>query len=82
MLYKLFNLPVFLISLLIGLLFIYISEPETNNIYIYPTPYNFDKFEYIDIAGNCFDFLANKLNCPSDLTKIKTIPIQTIQNKK
>jgi hypothetical protein len=79
---KLFNLPVFLIALSIGLLFVYLSDIDKDIIYVYPTPYNLDKVEYKDSVGNCFDFSADKISCPSDITKIKTIPVQTINSKK
>lgn len=74
---RLFNLPAFLVSLALGLLFVYLSDSETNTVFVYPTPYNLDKVEYRDSVGNCFDFSADKLECPSDVSLIKTIPIQT-----
>ena len=78
---RLFNFPVFIISLAIGLLFIYLSESEQEEVYVYPTPYNLDKIEYKDTVGNCFDFSADKLKCPDDKSLIKTIPIQTPSKK-
>tara|TARA_R110002072_G_C7785650_1_gene520433 strand:+ start:311 stop:559 length:249 start_codon:yes stop_codon:yes gene_type:complete len=78
---RLFSLPVFLISLTIGLLFIYLSASEEEIVYVYPTPYNLDKIEYKDSVGNCFDFSADKLKCPKDNDLIKKIPIQTTSKK-
>jgi|TARA_R110002072_G_scaffold293386_2_gene462698 hypothetical protein len=77
---RLFSLPVFILSLILGLLFIYLSESEKEVVYVYPTPYNLDKVEYKDSVGNCFDFSADKLKCPDDNTLIKKIPIQTTSN--
>ncbi len=78
---RLFNLPAFLISLSLGLLFVYLSDSESNTVFVYPTPYNLDKVEYKDSVGNCFDFTANKLKCPEDTSLIKTIPIQINKKK-
>jgi hypothetical protein len=74
---RLFNIPVFIIALSLGLLFIFLSDSEEEVVHVYPTPYNLDKIEYRDTVGNCFDFSADKLKCPEDRTLIKTIPIQT-----
>jgi len=78
---KLFSIPVFLIALAIGLLFVYLNEPEGNIIYVYPTPNNVADLEYKDVAENCFAFKANKIECPTDKSKIKTIPIQESDTK-
>ena len=47
-----------------------INNKRSNKIY------NIDDIEYKDVAENCFKFKYNKLQCPSDKGKIKTIPIQ------
>lgn len=78
---RLFNLPAFLLALGLGLLFVFLSESEQEVVHVYPTPYNLEKIEYRDTVGNCFDFSADKLQCPDDKTLIKTIPIQ-IKTKK
>jgi hypothetical protein len=78
---KHFSLPVFLIALAIGLLFVYLHDPQENIIYVYPTPDNIENVEYKDAANNCFAFSANEVECPSDKSKIKNIPIQTKKAK-
>tara|TARA_B100001093_G_scaffold496100_1_gene541329 strand:+ start:1658 stop:1906 length:249 start_codon:yes stop_codon:yes gene_type:complete len=78
---KLFNFPAFIIALALGLLFVYLSDAQKDIVYVYPTPNNLNQVEYKDSAGNCFDFTANKLDCPEDINKIKSIPIQTIEKK-
>ena len=70
------NIPVFLISLAIGLLFVYLFQPELSVIYVYPTPNNNNKIQYKDKADNCFKFNSEEVECPKDITKIKKIPIQ------
>jgi|TARA_B110000971_G_C19823752_1_gene414611 hypothetical protein len=79
---KYINLPVFLGSFLVGLVFIFLSSPQNKIVRVYPTPENVDKIEYIDPANNCFSFQAKKLTCPNDATIIKNIPIQNSNNEK
>lgn len=76
MLGKYINFPVFLVSLAMGILFVYLFHPEMNVIYVYPTPDNQNKILYKDKTDNCFKFNAEELECPDDKTKIKNIPIQ------
>ncbi len=76
MLGKYINFSVFLVSLAIGILFVYLFQPELNVIYVYPTPDNQNKILYKDKTENCFKFNAEKVECPDDTTKIKNIPIQ------
>jgi len=73
---KFFHVPTFIISLATGLFFTYITRPEPTIIYVYPTPDNTDKIQYIDKADNVFSFDYKKVECPSDETKIKNIPVQ------
>jgi hypothetical protein len=77
MLTKFINIPVFIISLAIGLFFVYIWGPELKTIYVYPTPENSVKIQYKDNADNCFVYEATQVNCPADSSKIKAIPIQS-----
>jgi hypothetical protein len=71
------SLPIFLISLAIGLLFIYLMGPEMKTIYIYPSPENVDKILFKDKAENCFYFEEENVECPKDENLISKIPIQS-----
>jgi len=73
---KFISIPVFIVSLAVGLFFVYITNPEPEIIYIYPTPENVDKLQYKDRANNCYDFQQSEVSCPSDQSKIKIVPIQ------
>ena len=73
---KYISFKVFLVSLSIGLLFAYLSTPTPTIIHVYPTPDNADTLEYIDKANNCFKFESTEVECPSDKSLIKDIPIQ------
>jgi len=70
------SVPVFLITLAIGIFLVYLSAPSQKNIYVYPTPENVDKFLWQDGAGTCFGWEAVQVKKPTDSNKIKTIPVQ------
>ena len=76
MIFRFVSLPVFLISVAIGLFFVYLSQPSPTTIYVYPTPDNINKVQYKDKADNCFQFETQEVRCPSDKTTIKPIPVQ------
>ena len=76
MIFKFVSLPVFLISVAIGLFFVYLSQPSPTTIYVYPTPDNINKVQYKDKADNCFQFETQEVRCTSDKTTIKQIPVQ------
>jgi len=73
---KFISIPVFIVSLAVGLFFVYITNPDPEIIYIYPTPENIDKVQYKDKANNCYDFQQSEVACPSDPSKVKIIPVQ------
>lgn len=71
--FKYINIPVFLISLAIGLFCVYMTIPDMRKIYVYPTPDNVDTLQYRDKTNSCFEFKQEKVSCPtneSDITKI------------
>ena len=53
--FNIINLKFFLISLLIGLLFMYLDNGK-RKINVYPTPSNINKIEYKDKAENCYEY--------------------------
>jgi hypothetical protein len=73
---KYISIPIFVLSFLIGMVYIYISSPPTRSILVYPTVDNSNKFQYIDKAENCFTFAAKEEKCPFNTGPLKTIPIQ------
>ena len=73
---KYISIKIFITSLSIGLLYVYLFNPDPTVIYVYPTPDNVGQVEYKDKANNCFQFEANEISCPKDKSKIKTIPVQ------
>lgn len=77
MLLNYISIPVFLISFAVGLFFIYVLGPEMKTIYIYPSPETVGKMLLKDKADNCFYFEEQVVECPTDESKISSIPIQS-----
>lgn len=73
---KYINIPIFLISLALGLLFVYVMGPEKKSVYVYPSPSNYTKYQYRDHADQCFEYIPNQVKCPLNPLSIKTIPTQ------
>jgi hypothetical protein len=74
---KYINIPVFLISLFIGLFVVYITMPDTRKIYVYPTPENVDILQYRDKTDSCFQVKEKEVSCPSNEKDISVIPVQS-----
>ena len=70
------SIPLFIVSFLIGMVYIYLSNPPTRSITIYPTIDNVGKFQYKDRADNCFAFIPTEKKCPFMSNSVKKIPIQ------
>ncbi len=70
------NIPVFILSLAIGLFFVYVFSQSKRKIYVYPTPDNVDTIQYKDETGTCFEFKDEKVGCPSKESEISKIPAQ------
>lgn len=59
---------IFIISLAIGLLFVYIVEPPMKTVYVFPTPENVDRIQYVDHTETCFDFMPQETQCSNEDT--------------
>ena len=73
---KFINIPVFIVSLAIGIFLVYITNPGPDIIYVYPNPDNIDKIQYKDKSGSCFGFTQSEVKCPSNHRDIRKYPIQ------
>jgi len=72
---KYINIPVFIISLAVGLFFVYIYQTDKRIIYVYPKPDNVDYIQYKDATGTCFKPTQEKVKCPKD-AEISKFPAQ------
>jgi hypothetical protein len=76
MISKYIDVPIFIVSLIVGLLIMYYTMPDLRKIYVYPTPENVDLLQYKDKAGNCFSYKEKEVACPTNQNKIAKIPVQ------
>jgi hypothetical protein len=67
------NIKAFLISFAIGLFYIYISNPSTKKITVFPTDDNQNKFQFRDKADNCASFKRVHHECSNNAIDI---PVQ------
>lgn len=73
---KYINIPVFLISFTIGLLYIYVAEEYKKTIIMYPTPDNIKENQYKDKSDHCFTYNLKEVKCPLDDNLLHNIKIQ------
>lgn len=67
------NYPVFFISLILGILMVYWTAPDTKTVIVYPTDDNKHLFQFRDKTNNCFQLNQRIVKCAND---IEEIPIQ------
>lgn len=75
-LFKIINWPIFLISFILGILYIYHMIPFSKEVVVYPTPDNVNEIQYKDNSGTVFEYRAKKVPCPKDTSQITEYPIQ------
>jgi hypothetical protein len=68
---KFINIPLFIISLAIGLFFTYIYQPKIKPIYVLPTPDNIMKIQYKDVTGTCYEMEKEVIKCPTNKSLIE-----------
>ena len=74
---KYLDVRAFIISFALGMFAVYILEPDTTKIKVYPSPDNNQYIQYKDEANNCFTFRQSSISCPKDKTNIYETPIQS-----
>ena len=74
--FKYIDFRVFLLSLLVGLLYIYVAEEHKKSVIVYPTPDNIKDYQYKDKSNNCFSYDLKEVKCPLDANLLHNIKIQ------
>ena len=74
---KYINVPVFIATLVIGIIVMYVIMPDTRKIFVYPSPENIDILQYRDKTGGCFTMKQTETPCPKNEKDIAKIPVQT-----
>lgn len=65
-----------LIGFLIGVCLMTVFSEEPEVVVKYPTPYNTKNITYVDDVGNCYQYKANKVVCPTNNEIISEIPVK------
>ena len=73
--FKIINIKVFLVSLFVGLIFMFFDNNK-KKITVFPTPSNVDDVVFQDAADNCFEYKLEEVKCPSKKSDINNVPIQ------
>ncbi len=58
-----FNLPVFIIAFICGIIYIIYNNPQPKAIIKYPTPYNINKNVYKGLSDECYMFEVHEVKC-------------------
>ena len=69
------RLGYFVVSLAIGLLYVYVSTPSPRVVVQFPSPHNAGKILYRDRDNNCFKYDAQRVTCPADRSLVRPQPI-------
>jgi hypothetical protein len=75
--FKYINIPVFVVSLILGIIAVYYTVPDTRTVYVYPTPENVSMLQYKDKTDTCFAFQQKQVPCPKNPEEIAKIPVQS-----
>ena len=73
---KYIDLRIFLVSLAVGLFYIYISDDYKKVIVLYPTPDNIKQYQYRDKTNSCFTYHLKEVTCPSNHDLYQNVKIQ------
>lgn len=69
------NVIIFLITLALGILYVYAMHPEPKIIVKHPTPDNVNDLIYQDDHENCYKYKAMEIECPADKSLINDHPL-------
>ena len=72
---KYIDLTIFMISLSLGFLFVYLMGAHKKVVHIYPSPENWKDIIMQDKSKTCFRYVQSDVECPSE-SEITEFPIQ------
>ena len=67
----------FIAALVIGIIVMYVTMPDTRKIFVYPSPENIDLLQYRDKSNGCFAMKQTQVACPKNEKDIAKIPVQS-----
>ena len=66
----------FIVSAIVGFMFIFLLGPQEKKIYVYPQENTLNKSIFQDNSNTCYKIVETKTECPLDSTKLNSFPIQ------
>lgn len=73
---KYISLPVFIVSLAVGILSVYLWGVDRKIVYVFPNPENATKVQYQDNNDTCYYYKYKTVACPADESKVSSFPMQ------
>lgn len=70
------NWYAFAIAFAIGMIYIYLREPDLTVFTKFPSPNNAGRVVYVDHVNNCYTYIARETPCPADENLIEAYPVQ------
>jgi hypothetical protein len=64
-----------LVGLAVGVIAILMIKPEQTVVYKYPNPGSEEKHIYKDKNGVCYQYVAKKVDCDKNESKMKDFPL-------
>ena len=68
-------LNVFLYSLTVGMLMIYLMGEDRRIVYVYPNMTSYQDILFKDHSNQCYQYKPTTTQCPTDQSRIQQIPI-------
>lgn len=75
---KYINIPLFLTSLVIGIIVVIFFMDDKKTIVVYPTPENIDIIQYKDSTDSCYNIEMVEVKCPANKKLIHRLTPQVI----
>ena len=58
-----FNIPVFILAFICGIIYVIYDAPKPKIVIKYPTPYNVNKNVYRGLTDECYKFQVQEVKC-------------------
>ena len=72
--FKYVDLKYFILSLSLGLLYIYLIDDPKNVVLLYPTPHSFKDYLFKDFLNNCYQLNMKEVSCYETKMNVEDLP--------
>ncbi|MBI96889.1 hypothetical protein CL656_07080 [bacterium] len=71
---KMIDLKYFILSLCLGLLYLYLMDESKEVVIIHPTPYTVKDYLFKDFLNNCYELNMKEVSCYENEYKVEKLP--------